>query len=173
MARSARKAEKAQSKAESKAASKAKKAAKAEEGLTPKKARNAVRVAKVIVPAAGTALIPLAVRAAGAAREAYDQYQARRMGVGIEQLSEFTGRGGALLARVAGAANGLAELRSAPKATEDDQAFAERSQGTLEQLAASVRASERMPAARRKAAHKAVAAELEHIEGQLLHRLGV
>ncbi|PRX47829.1 hypothetical protein B0I33_105412 [Prauserella shujinwangii] len=143
------------------------------EGLTPKKARNAVKVAKVIVPAAVPALAPLALRAAGAAREAYDHYQARRMGVPVEQLSEYTGRGGALLARIAGAASGLRELRSSPKSTEDDQRFAERGQGTLEQLAASVRAAERMPAARRKAAHRAVAAELEHIEGQLLHRLGI
>ncbi|MEU6641416.1 DUF6474 family protein [Saccharomonospora sp. NPDC046836] len=144
-----------------------------ESGLTPQKARNAVRVAKVIVPAALPVLAPLAVRAAGVARDAYDHYQARRIGVGIEQLAEYGGRGGGLLARIAGAATGLDELRRSPKTGEDDAAFAERSQATLEQLAASVRAAERMPATRRKAAHKAVAAELDHIESQLLHRLGI
>ena len=41
------------------------------------------------------------------------------------------------------------------------------------QLAAAVRAAERMPSARRKAAHKAVAAELDRIERELLRRLGV
>ncbi|PXY31766.1 DUF6474 family protein [Prauserella muralis] len=144
-----------------------------EPGLTPKKARNAVRVAKIIVPAAVPVLAPLAVRAAGVARDAYDRYQARRMGVNVEQLSEFTGRGGALLARIAGASDGLAELRRSPKAGDDDLGFAERSQGTLEQLTASVRAAERMPSSRRKAAHKAVSAELDRIETDLLHRLGV
>ncbi|PXY34865.1 hypothetical protein DI005_16940 [Prauserella sp. PE36] len=144
-----------------------------ESALTPKKAKNAVRVAKVIIPAAVPVVAPLAVRAAGAARDAYDRYQARRMGISVEQLSEYTGRGGALLARIAGAADGLTELRRSPKVTDDDLTFAERGQSTLEQLAASVRAAERMPAARRKAAHRAVAAELEHIESQLLHRLGI
>ncbi|ASR33703.1 hypothetical protein BAY61_00420 [Prauserella marina] len=156
-------------------ARKADKAAEAEHeaGLTPKKARNAIRVAKVVVPAAVPVLAPLAVRAAGVAREAYDRYQARKLGVNIEQLSEYTGKGGTLLARIAGASNGLAELRRSPKVTDDDLRFVERGQGTLEQLSASVRAAERMPGTRRKAAHKAVAAELEHIEGQLLHRLGI
>lgn len=147
--------------------------AEQEPGLTPRKARNAVRVAKVVLPAAVPVLAPVALRAAGAAREAYDRYQARRMGVAVERLGEFTGRGGALLARIAGAADGLAALRRAPEADEDDLAFAERGGGTLEQLTASVRAAERMPAPRRKAAHKAVAAELETIEDQLLRRLGV
>lgn len=144
-----------------------------EAGLTPKKARNAVKVAKVIVPAALPALAPLVLKATGAARDAYDRAHARRLGVDVTQLSEFSGRGGALLARVAGAARGLQELRTSPKATDDDHAFAERSQSTLEQLAASVRAAEHMPAARRRTAHKAVANELEGIETELLHRLGI
>ncbi|MBK1784475.1 DUF6474 family protein [Prauserella cavernicola] len=144
-----------------------------ESALTPKKARNAVKVAKVIIPAAVPVLAPIAVRAAGAARDAYDRYQAHRMGVSVDQLSEFTGKGGASLARIAGAAEGLTQLRRSPKVTDEDLTFVERSQGTLEQLAASVRAAEHMPSARRKAAHRAVAAELEHIESQLLHRLGI
>lgn len=147
--------------------------AEQEPGLTPKKARNAVRVAKVVLPAAVPVLAPAALKAAGAAREAYDRYQARRMGVAVERLPEFSGRGGALLARIAGAADGLKALRQSPEAGDDDLAFAERSSATLEQLAVSVRAAERMPAARRRAAHKAVASELERIEEQLLRRLGV
>ncbi|HKN51196.1 MAG TPA: DUF6474 family protein, partial [Amycolatopsis sp.] len=54
-----------------------------------------------------------------------------------------------------------------------DVEFAKNSLATLEQLSASVRAAERMPSVRRKAAHRAVAGELERLEGQLLHRLGV
>ncbi|WP_158879913.1 DUF6474 family protein [Amycolatopsis anabasis] len=141
--------------------------------LTPKNARNAVGVAKIIGPAVLPVLAPLAVRAAGVAREAYDRYQARRIGVPVERLSEFTGRGAALRARIAGLADGLADLRAAQRATADDRKFADDTQGTLEQLAASVRAAERMPAARRKAAHRAVAGELDRLEGQLLQRLGV
>ena len=83
-------------------------------GWTPKRAKNAVRVAKVIVPAAAGALAPLVIRAAGAIREVYDRQQARRMGVDVAQLPEYQGRGGALLARIAGAAEGLSRLADSP-----------------------------------------------------------
>ncbi|WP_245574178.1 DUF6474 family protein [Amycolatopsis nigrescens] len=177
----ARKAEKAANKADKKAAKQAKKARKkgtdpeadGESRFTPKKARNAVGVAKVVGPAVLPVLAPFAVRAAGAAREAYDRYQARRLGIGVDQLAEYTGRGGGLLARIAGLSDGLSDLSKSERATDDDRKFAERGRGSLEQLAATTRASERMPSARRKSAHRAVGAELDLLESQLLHRLGV
>ncbi|MFC3450460.1 MULTISPECIES: DUF6474 family protein [Amycolatopsis] len=150
--------------------------AKAIEGegrITPKKAKNAVAVAKVLGPAVLPVIAPYAVRAAGAARELYDRYQAKKLGVAVDQLGEFSGRGAALHARIAGLTQGLAELKRSAKATDADAAFAKDTQGTLEQLSATVRASERMPAARRKAAHRAVAGELDQLEGKLLHRLGI
>ncbi|MEY7970915.1 DUF6474 family protein [Saccharomonospora xinjiangensis] len=142
-------------------------------GFTPKRAKNVVRVAKVVVPAAVPALAPLVMRAAGAAREAYDRSRARRMGIDVGQLPEYSGRGGALLARIAGASGALSQLAHSERATRDDTDFVERSRSTLEQLTASVRAAERMPAARRKAAHRAVASELDTIEAEVLRRLGV
>ncbi|TNC27342.1 DUF6474 family protein [Amycolatopsis alkalitolerans] len=150
-----------------------KKSGEASKGLTPKKARNAVSVAKIIVPAVAPVLAPFAVRAAGAARDAYDRYQARRLGVPVERLPEFTGRGAGLLARIAGVSEAVADLRKSERASEDDQKFAADAQATLEQLTAAVRAAERMPAARRKAAHQAVTTELERLETQILKRLGV
>ncbi|MFF0144536.1 hypothetical protein ATK36_3288 [Amycolatopsis sulphurea] len=141
--------------------------------ITPKKAKNAVAVAKVLGPAVLPVVAPYAVRAAGAARELYDRYQARKMGVAVDQLGEYTGRGAALHARIAGLVQGLGELRKSAKATDADRKFTEETQSTLEQLSATVRAAERMPAARRKAAHRAVNGELERLEDQLLHRLGV
>lgn len=145
----------------------------AETGITPKKAKNAVAVAKIVVPAVVPALAPLAVKAASAVRDAYDHYQARRLGVPVDQLSEFTGRGAHLLARIAGTSEALAEIRKSDRASEEDLRFVSDSQATLTQLTAAVRAAERMPATRRKAAHQAVTSELEQIEGQLLKRLGV
>ncbi|HJQ46031.1 MAG TPA: DUF6474 family protein [Amycolatopsis sp.] len=142
-------------------------------GLTPKKARNAVSVAKIIVPAVVPVLAPMAVRAAGAVREAYDRYQARRLGVPVERLSEFTGRGAHLLARIAGVSDALADLRKLARAGDDDRKFAADSQATLEQLTAAVHAAERMPAPRRKAAHHAVAEELERLETEILRHLDV
>lgn len=144
-----------------------------EEGLTPKKARNAVAVAKIIVPAVAPVLAPFAIKAAGALREAYDRFQARRLGVPVESLSEFTGRGAGLLARIAGVSDALADLRKSARVTEEDTRFSTDAQATLEQLTAAVHAAERMPSARRRAAHQAVAAELERLESQILRRLGV
>ncbi|SFA82848.1 hypothetical protein SAMN05216266_101687 [Amycolatopsis marina] len=160
------KADRAAAKAEQKADKKAQKDA-------VKKARNALGVAKVVAPVVIPAVAPFAVHAAGAAREAYDRYQARKFGVAVDRLHEFTGRGAALHARIAGVSDGLSELRAAERATADDREFAVDGLATLEQLAASVRAAERMPTARRKAAHRAVGAELDTLENNLLHRLGL
>jgi hypothetical protein len=144
------------------------------EGIfTPKKARNALSVAKVIGPAVLPVVAPFAVQAAGALREAYDRHQARKLGIEVERLGEFTGRGAALHARISGVSEGLAELKKSAKATDADIKFVNEAQGTLEQLAASVRASERMPAQRRKSTARAVAGELDQLESQLLHRFGL
>jgi hypothetical protein len=141
--------------------------------FTPKKARNALAVAKVVGPVVIPVVAPYAVRAAGAAREFYDRYQARKLGVAVDRLGEYTGRGAALHARIAGLAEGCRDLQKSGKATPADVEFAKDSLGTLEQLSATVRAAERMPAPRRKPAHRAVAGELERLEGHLLHRLGI
>lgn len=142
-----------------------------EAGITPKKAKNAVAVAKVLAPAVIPVLAPFALRAAGAARGAYDRYRARKLGVDVGSLSEFTGRGATLSARIAGLSEGIAELRA--EGSPEGRDFAERCASTVQQLSAAVRAAERMPAARRKAAHRAVAEELNRLETELLHHLGV
>ena len=95
------------------------------------------------------------------------------MGIDVTQLPEYSGRGGALLARLAGASNALTQLADSERATDADREFVARSRSTLEQLTASVRAAEHMPVSRRKAAHRAVGAELDLIEVEVLRRLGV
>lgn len=141
--------------------------------FTPKKAKNALAVVKIIGPAVIPVVAPHVLRALGEARDRYDKVKARRLGVPIEELAKFSGRGGALHARISGAAAAITELRERAEVTADDKAFADRSETTLRQLAAAVRAAERMPTARRKAAHKAASAELDQLEERLLHRLGV
>lgn len=135
--------------------------------LTPARAKNLIGLAKVVGPAVVPVVAPYAVRAASAARDALDRMRARKLGVGVEDLANYSGRGGALHARIAGAAQAAADLRVS------DAAFADSSEARLTQLAAAVRAAERMPGARRKAAHKAIAQELDRLEEDLLRRLGV
>ncbi|MGH3516434.1 MAG: DUF6474 family protein [Haloechinothrix sp.] len=141
------------------------------EGFTRKKAKNVVRVAKVIWPALVPVLAPFAVRATSAVREAYDRHKARRLGIDIDSLGGFQGRGARLRARIAGLSDGIGELRAA--GTAEGIRFADRCASTVRPLDAAIRAAERMPAPRRKAAHRAVAEELDRLEAELLHHLGV
>lgn len=135
--------------------------------LTPARAKNLIGLAKVVAPVVVPVVAPYALRAASAARDAVDKMRARRLGVNVDDLATYSGRGGALHARIAGAAQAAADLRAS------DAAYADSSEARLTQLAAAVRAAERMPSARRKAAHKAVSQELDRLEEDLLRRLGV
>lgn len=141
--------------------------------FTPKRAKNALAVVKIIGPAVIPVVAPYVVRALGEARDRYDRLRAHRLGVPVEDLPRFSGRGGALHARISGAADAIAELRERDGVTAEDRTFADRSETTLRQLTAAVRAAERMPTARRKSAHRAAAVELDQLEERLLHRLGV
>lgn len=146
--------------------------------LTPARARNLVGLLRVL----GPVLLPFAVRAAAGLREAYERRRARTLGVGVDELSEFTGRGASLRARIAGIAAALSELRKreregAPGGDGGDPAAAreliDASERRLSALAAAVLAAERMPAKRRRGTHRAVGAELDRIEQDLLGWLGV
>ncbi len=144
-----------------------------ESRFTPKKAKNALAVAKIVAPAVIPVVAPLVLRAAGEARDRIDRMKARRLGVAVGDLAQYSGKGGALHARITGAAEAIEELRTRKDATAEDRTFADRSETVLRQLAAAVRAAERMPSARRKAAHKAAATELDELEQRLLTRLGL
>lgn len=137
--------------------------------ITPGNTRRALAVAKIVVPV----LAPFAIRAAGYARHRWDLARARRLGVELHQLSGFSGRGGALHARLARLASGLRDL---PRRYPDDAeaaAFAAANEDRLADLAAATHAAELMPSQRRRATHRAVSAELDALETELLRRLGV
>ena len=70
----------------------------------------------------------------------------------------------------------IAEALDALERTAEDDAsrhFVEETRPRLADLAVAVRASEQMPAPRRRTAHKAIAGELDRVELALLRRLGV
>ena len=140
--------------------------------LTPARARRMIGVGRVVAPL----LAPYALAAAGAARAQWDAYRAARLGVTPMQLSAYSGRGGALHARIDRIAEALAALdRNAKDTGEDTDAhrFVTETRPRLTDLAVAVRASEQMPAPRRRTAHKAIAGELDRVELTLLRRLGV
>jgi len=131
-------------------------------------ARSYLAVARVVAPV----LAPFAYRAAAAARGQLDAVRARKIGVGVEQLANFSGYGAALSAQIAGLEPALHELVRG-NADADTTAFHDRTVARLAELSTAVHAAERMPTARRKAAHRSVAQELDQIDAQLLSRLGV
>jgi ABC-type transporter Mla subunit MlaD len=138
--------------------------------ITPERAKRLIKLAKVVGPTVVPLVAPYALRAAGTVREGVDRMRARRLGVPPDELTRYTGHGARLHARIASLAQAMAELAERqPEAGE----FAESSRATLTKLAAAVRAAEQMPGSRRRAAHRAVAAELDRIDGELLRRLGI
>lgn len=138
--------------------------------VTPGNAKKAVAVGKVLAPV----LAPVAMQLAAMARGAWDERRARRLGVPATELNGYSGKGGSLHARITRISVAMNELsaegnRHGAEANRFVQANAPR----LVDLSAAVRAAEMMPTERRRAAHRAVAGELDRIEPRLLTLLGV
>ncbi|GAA2334202.1 hypothetical protein GCM10009854_07250 [Saccharopolyspora halophila] len=151
----------------------AKAISKGEHGrITPSNAKKAIGIAKI----AGPVLAPFALKAARSARERVDRSRARKLGVPVEELGRYTGRGAALHARIAGDTNALQDLRDQAPDSETQliaERYAKKTEQRLTQLTSAVRAAERMPAQRRKSTHRSVDNELDHIESELLDKFGV
>lgn len=139
--------------------------------MTPARARRVIALSKVVLPL----LAPYALAAAGVARAQWDAYRASRLGVTPAQLNAYSGRGGALHARIDQLATALGDLDDGAEAhaTTASRRFAREARPRLEDLALAVRAAEQMPPQRRRVAHRAVSGELDRIELALLEHLGL
>lgn len=137
--------------------------------MSPARIRRALTVSRLLAPV----VVPIVYRAAIAARGFVDQRRADRLGVPLSQIGQFSGAGGPLSARIAGAEQSLRRVaEKKPKDAETKQfvaAMAER----LGDLSAAVTAAENMPAAQRRAAHAAITEQLNGIDADLMARLGV
>ncbi|QNG20863.1 hypothetical protein G4H71_09435 [Rhodococcus triatomae] len=147
----------------------AQKKAAAQKGLTVASVRKYLGVARLLAPV----LLPIAYRAATALRGQLDARRAATMGVSVDQLGDFTGHGAKLSARVAGAETSVTEILSRKPDDAETQRFAAAIRERLGDLNTAIRAAEQMPQSRRRAAHHAIAAELDGVEADLLARLGV
>jgi hypothetical protein len=145
------------------------KAAREGKLLSPTRIRRVLMVSRLLAPV----VVPLVYRTAIGARGALDQRKADRLGIPISQLGQFSGAGGGLSARIAGAERSLRQVaEKKPKDSETKQ-FVAAITDRLRDLSAAVAAAENMPAARRKAAHAAIAEQLDGIDADLMARLGV
>ena len=105
-----------------------------------------IGLGKVVLPL----LAPYALASAGIARARWDAYRAARLGVTPSQLNAYSGRGGALHARIDQLAAALDDLDDGAEAhaTTAARRFARESRPRLEDLALAVRAAEQMPGRR-------------------------
>ncbi len=155
-------------KAEEKAALKA--AEKAERELfSAGQIKKYLGVARVLIPV----LAPLAYRAATFIRGQIDSRRAHRLGIGLDQLGDFTGHGAQLQARISGAESALSEISNKAGKDAETQKFVTASRGRLDSLNAAIRTAEQMPAQRRRAVHTSISHELTGVEADVLSRLGV
>jgi Family of unknown function (DUF6474) len=137
--------------------------------LSPTRIRRLLTVSRLLAPV----VVPLVYRVAIAARGLIDQRRADQLGVPLAQIGQFSGHGGRLSARVAGAEQSLRTVQDKnPKDAETKQfitAISER----LADLSAAITAAENMPAPRRRAAHAAISRQLAEVDADLMARLGL
>jgi hypothetical protein len=145
------------------------KAAREGKLLSPGRIRRVLTVSRLLAPV----VVPVVYRAAITARGALDQRRADKLGVPLSQIGQFSGVGGALSARIAGAEQSLRKVAEKnPKDAETKQ-FVAAITDRLGDLSAAVGAAENMPTPRRRAAHTAIADQLDGIDADLMARLGL
>jgi hypothetical protein len=137
--------------------------------LSPTRIRRLLTVSRLLAPI----VVPLVYRVAIAARGLIDQRRADQLGVPLAQIGQFSGDGGRLSARIAGAEQTLRTVQNnKPKDVETKEFVAAISE-RLADLAAAVTAAENMPAPRRRGAHAAITRQLDEIDADLMARLGL
>ncbi|WP_137144997.1 DUF6474 family protein [Mycolicibacterium sp. CR10] len=137
--------------------------------FSPTKVRRALTVSRLLAPV----VVPLVYRASISARGLIDERRADKLGVPLSQLGQFSGHGAQFSARIAGAEQSLRQLSEKKPKDQETKQFVAAITARLGDLAAAVTAAENMPSARRKAAHAAIADQLDGIDADLMARLGV
>jgi len=137
--------------------------------LAPGRIRRTLTASRLLAPV----VVPVAYRAAMAARGVVDERRADRLGVPLTQLGQFSGTGGRLAARISGAGQSLALVDQNNPDDAENLRFVAAINDRLAALAAAVPAVENMPGPRRRAAQTSIADQLDGIEADILARLGV
>ncbi|MFN8042974.1 MAG: DUF6474 family protein [Mycobacterium sp.] len=145
------------------------KAAREGKLLSPARVRRVLTVTRLLAPV----LVPLAYRGATAARGFLDQRKADKLGVPLSQVGQFSGQGGQLSARIAGAEQSVREVAERNPADAETRQFVSAMNARLVDLSAAVTAAENMPSHQRRAAHTAIGDQLDGIDADLMARLGV
>lgn len=163
------KAQRASDKAAIKVAETQLKAVREGKLLSPTRIRRFFTIARMLAPV----VVPVAYRVSIAARGLIDERRADRLGVPLSQVGQFSGVGGALSARIAGAEQTLTQVAAKKPKDAETKQFVAAMTDRLRDLSAAVTAAENMPTPRRRAAHTAITEQLDGVDADLAARLGV
>ncbi|MCH9722258.1 MAG: hypothetical protein K0U67_09395 [Actinomycetia bacterium] len=137
--------------------------------LAPARIRRTMTAARLLAPV----IVPVAYRAAIAARGAIDERRADRLGVPLTQLGQFSGHGGRLSARIAGAEQSLRLVSEKNPKDGETRQFVSAVTDRLAALSAAVTAAENMPGPGRRTAQASISEQLDGIDADIMARLGV
>lgn len=137
--------------------------------LSPARLRRILTVSRILAPV----LVPIVYRGAISARGLADQRKADRLGIPLSQVGQFSGSGGELSARIAGAERSLRQVAEKNPKDAEAKRFVAAVTERLTDLSAAVTAAENMPSPQRRSAHLAIARQLDGVDGDLMARLGV
>jgi len=137
--------------------------------LAPARIRRTMTAARLLAPV----IVPVAYRAAVAARGAIDERRADRLGVPLTQLGQFSGHGGRLSARIAGAEQSLRLVSEKNPKDGETRQFVSAVTDRLAALSAAVTAAENMPGPGRRTAQASISEQLDGIDADIMARLGV
>ncbi len=146
--------------------------AKASGGMTallsdPRALRRLLLAAKIIGPAVAAG----ALRASTEVRGVLDERRAKQLGVPIEDVAEYRGAAGSVQARIAGLRNALHDLRSRRGTDPKVARFVDSTTARLGELSAAAAATASMPSPTRRSALRAVSADLDDVDSQLMSYL--
>lgn len=130
----------------------------------PKALRRLLLAAKIVVPAvaAGT------LRASTGVRGVLDERRARQLGVPLEDVAAYRGPAGEVQARILGLRTALADLRARRGTDPGVARFVDSTTARLGELSAAADATATMPSPTRRSALRAVGADLDVVDSQLM-----
>lgn len=130
----------------------------------PRTLRRLLLAAKIVGPAVAAG----AMKTSTGVRGALDERRARQLGVPIEDVAAYKGPAGTVQARITGLSVAISDLRSRRGTDPKVLRFADGSAARLAELSAATTATLSMPATTRKAALRAVAADLDQLDAELM-----
>ena len=130
----------------------------------PKTLRRLLLAAKIIGPAVAAG----AMKTSTGVRGALDDRRARQLGVPVEDVAAYKGPTGTVQARIVGLSTAVDDLRSRRGSDPKINRFAGSSTSRLAELSAAATATMSMPSPTRRAALRAISADLDQLDAELM-----